>query len=121
MIYEASYRYQHPESENAGGGAAASPVGAFPAPGLAEGEAAVVAVRPQGVRLVPAARSDAGLEGRIIGRRFLGEVDHFDVAVEGLDAYLFARGRPREELRPGSEVRVTFDPRDVLVFRAGSD
>jgi iron(III) transport system ATP-binding protein len=102
-------------------GAAVTVVGAFPAPGLPEGGAAVVAVRPQGVRLVPAARSGSGIEGRIIGRRFLGEVDHFDVAVEGLDAYLFARSRPREELRPGSEVRVTFDPRDVLVFRASVD
>ncbi|HEX2256687.1 MAG TPA: ABC transporter ATP-binding protein [Afifellaceae bacterium] len=102
-------------------GAAATPVGAFPAPGLAEGDAAVVAVRPQGVRLTPAGRSEAGIEGRIIGRRFLGEVDHFDVAVQGLDAYLFARGRPHEDLRPGCEVRVTFDPRDVLVFRTSPD
>jgi iron(III) transport system ATP-binding protein len=103
------------------GGAATTRVGAFPAPELAEGEAAVVAVRPQGVRLAPAAGAESGIQGRIIGRRFLGEVDHFEVAVEGLDAYLFARGRPHEELRPGSEVRVTFDPRDVLVFRTGPD
>ena len=102
-------------------GAALTPLGAFPAPGLDDGGAAIVAVRPQGVRLVPATQSESGIEGRIIGRRFLGEVDHFDVAVEGLDAYLFARGRPHEDLRPGAEVRVSFDPRDVLVFRAGID
>jgi iron(III) transport system ATP-binding protein len=121
-LFAARFFSQLNEIEGAVENAAAlTPVGAFPAPGLEEGGAAIVAVRPQGVRLVPAARSDSGIEGRIIGRRFLGEVDHFDVAVQGLDAYLFARGRPQEELRPGAEVRVTFDPRDVLVFRAGAD
>jgi hypothetical protein len=40
------------------------------------------------------------------------------VAVEGLDAYVVAKARAGDGLAPGLEVRVGFDPRDVLVFPA---
>jgi iron(III) transport system ATP-binding protein len=100
-------------------GAAVTRVGTFSAPGRGEGEGVIVAIRPQGVSL---ARETAapleGAPGRIVSRHFLGEVELFDVAVEGLDAYLVAKARAGENLGPGSEVRVTFDPRDVLVFPA---
>ena len=63
--------------------------------------------------------SDAkGVPGRIVSRRFLGEVNHFDVAVQNLEAYLLSRGRTSEHLEVGLEVKVSFDPRDVLVFTA---
>jgi iron(III) transport system ATP-binding protein len=96
-------------------GRAVTRVGAFPATGIAEGSAVTVAIRPSGVMLGPS-DSGAGIPGRIVSRHFLGEIDLFDVAVEGLDAYLLARGRAAGEFRPGAEIRVGFDPRDVLVF-----
>ena len=96
-------------------GTAETACGQFAAKGLAEGEA-IVAIRPQGVMV--SGRDDQGgsLAGRIISRHFLGEVDHFNVAVEGLETYLRARGRADADLLPGSSVRVRFDPRDILVF-----
>ena len=100
------------------GGAARTPAGSFAAPGLGEGEAAVVAIRPQGVELHPSDQSGPGVPGRIVSRRFLGESELFDVAVEGLDAYVVAKARTGDDLVPGLEVRVSFDPRDVLVFSA---
>ncbi len=103
-------------------GIAETACGSFAADGLAEGEA-IVAIRPQGIMISGRGNQEEGLAGRIMSRHFLGEVDHFDVAVEGLDTYLRARGRADSDLLPGSSVQVRFDPRDILVFagEAGSN
>jgi iron(III) transport system ATP-binding protein len=97
-------------------GRAVTRIGAFQANGHGEGEAVMVAIRPQGVRLAPAGAAAEGLPGRIVSRHFLGEIDLFDVAVEGSETYLVAKARAGDGLFPGSEVRVSFDARDVLVF-----
>ncbi len=38
------------------------------------------------------------------------------MAVEGWDTYLLAKARAGDGFAPGVDVRVSFDPRDVLVF-----
>ena len=96
-------------------GRAVTRVGSFAAAGRAEGEAVVVAIRPQGIQLAPPTET-AGTPGRIVSRHFLGEMDLFEVAVEGSDAYLIARTRAGSGLQPGMETSVTFETRDVLVF-----
>ncbi len=97
------------------GGRVATPVGLFPAPGLPEGGPAVVCIRPQGVRL---RAPGFCLPGRVLTRRFLGEVDLVHLAVQGLDAPLQAR--TRESFRPGEgeDVGIDVDPDEVLVFAA---
>jgi iron(III) transport system ATP-binding protein len=95
------------------GGQVSTPVGIFPAPGLAEGEDAVVCIRPQGVRLKPPGFC---LDGRVRSRRFLGEVDLVHVAVQGLDRPLQARVREPDRAGPGRDVGVDIDTREVLVF-----
>src|SRR5262249_7665718 len=75
------------------GGKVDTPVGAFAAPGLAEGSAAVVAIRPTGIRL---RAPGAGIPGRLERRRFLGVVDMFEVAVNGIDRWL--KGRTRDSI-----------------------
>ncbi|WP_026380239.1 ABC transporter ATP-binding protein [Afifella pfennigii] len=97
-------------------GEAVTPIGRFAAPALSEGARAVVAIRPQGVRLARLNGEAAGVRGRIVSRRFLGEVQQFDVALQGLDTYITARGRLEETLAVGTEVAVGFDQRDALVF-----
>jgi iron(III) transport system ATP-binding protein len=97
------------------GGFAQTPLGAFAAPGLPEGAEAVVAIRLQGVRVRP---SGSGIAGRLEFRRFLGEVDLLEIAVEGLDAPLRARTRPAGALALKSDVAVEVDPAEVLVFAA---
>jgi iron(III) transport system ATP-binding protein len=94
-------------------------IGPFPADGQADGQAVVVAIRPQGVVLSSASGDGAGLRGRIMSRHFLGEIELFDVAVEGAESYLVAKARAASGLRPGAEVLVGFDLRDVLVFPDG--
>ena len=95
------------------GGKVSTPVGIFPAPELADGAGAIVCIRPQGVKLRPA---DFCLPGRVVSRRFLGEVDLVHVAVQGLDRPLQARIRGRVGAEAGQDVGVEVDLDEVLVF-----
>ena len=78
-----------------------------------DGTAVVVAIRLSGLRLD---ERPQGVQGRIVARRFLGGVELFTVAVEGLDQPL--RSRMRAGLVPENrrDVVVSIDPRDVIVF-----
>jgi iron(III) transport system ATP-binding protein len=94
-------------------GVAESAVGRFPAPDLPEGSAAVVAIRPQGISLRPVG---SGLGGRLVSRRFLGEIELLEIAVNGVEEPLRARVRSPVYPGPGSAVGVAIDPTEVLVF-----
>ncbi|GLK71251.1 ABC transporter ATP-binding protein [Ancylobacter dichloromethanicus] len=93
-----------------------TPLGRLHAPDLAEGSRAVAAIRPQGVELKA---PGSGVPGRIVTHRFLGELDLYEVAVEGLDRPLVARRRTTAGLLRGHDVGVNIDPAEVLVFAAG--
>jgi iron(III) transport system ATP-binding protein len=97
----------------AGDGRVETPLGVFPAPGIASGRLVHVGIRLQGVRLGP---PHCGVPGRILKRRFLGEVDLFEVAVQGLDRPILSRMRDARGLASGHDVGVALDPKDVLVF-----
>ncbi len=98
------------------GGSVSTPVGTFPAPGLAEGQAALVCVRPGGVGLTP---EGFCLPGRIVSRRFLGDLDLLHVAVQGLEKPLQALVRNPLRVEVGHDVGVDINPEEVLVFAAG--
>jgi iron(III) transport system ATP-binding protein len=101
------------------GGFAQTPVGRFAAPGLAEGAAAVVAIRPQALRLRAGAEgAQNGAQARILHRQFLGHVDLVEVAVEGLEMPL--KGRLLRDAIPqvNDSLRLECDPAEVLVFAA---
>ena len=97
------------------GGRAETPVGLFAAPDVPDG-AAAVCIRPQGVRVKPAGFC---LPGRLLSRRFLGEVELVQMAVQGLENPLQARVRGPLAAQPGEDVGVEIDPDEVLVFAAG--
>jgi iron(III) transport system ATP-binding protein len=97
-------------------GRVSTPLGVFPAPGLAEGQAARVCVRPRGVELKP---DGFCLPGRIVSRRFLGEIELLHIAVQGLDAPLQSRSPNRMRVEVGQDVGVEVNPEEVLVFAAG--
>ena len=99
-------------------GQAVTRIGRFAAREYKEGGSVAVAIRPQGVLLEPT-ESGAGAPGRVVSRHFLGEVELFEVAVEGLETYLLAKARPTDRIGPGAEVRVSFGPRDILIFPEG--
>jgi iron(III) transport system ATP-binding protein len=97
-------------------GAVATPFGPVPAPGLPEGQSAVVCVRPQSVLLGPIG---TGLPGRILSRRFLGEVDALQVVVEGLDRPLAIRAPEHKPFAEGDDVGIDIRRDEVLVFGQG--
>ena len=109
-------------------GGVMTPFGVLDAGGLADGVRAVVAVRPQGIGIErlepdPAERRVAGrgigpVAGRIISRRFLGEFDHYQVAVEGLDSYVMVEDRSLRRFAAGDGARLWVDPAAVMVFAA---
>lgn len=96
------------------GGVAACAFGALSAPGVPDGPA-VVAVRPHGLRL---GSPERGLRARVVGRRFLGDVEQIELSVDGLTAPLRARVRPGGDSSPGTDVGVTLDAAESLVFVA---
>jgi iron(III) transport system ATP-binding protein len=97
-------------------GAVDTPVGRFPARGLAEGSEAVACIRPHAVRIVP---KGFCLPGRVVTRRFLGEVDHLLIAVDGFDRLLSVRASLAGALGEGEDVGLDIPTDEVLVFPAG--
>jgi iron(III) transport system ATP-binding protein len=93
-----------------------TPFGRFPATGIPEGAQVIVCIRPHAVRLVP---KGYYLPGRVLTRRFLGEVDHLLVAVEGFDRPLAVRVVLAGAIEEGDEVGVDIASDEVLVFPAG--
>ncbi|WP_428030356.1 ABC transporter ATP-binding protein [Ancylobacter sp.] len=98
------------------GGRIDTPLGRFQAPGLAEGARGIAAIRPQGIELKA---PGSGVPGRIVNHRFLGELDLYEVAVEGVDKPLVARRRTTAGLLRGHDVGVNIEPAEVLVFATG--
>jgi spermidine/putrescine transport system ATP-binding protein len=88
-------------------------------PGLREGEAARVAIRPEHVTLARSAPEGAAnaAHGRVASCAHLGEVMQYVVRIEGQDL-LVRRGRwSGGEFQQGDEVWVSWDEADVHVFR----
>jgi iron(III) transport system ATP-binding protein len=95
------------------GGKLVTPVGYFAAPGFAEGAAAIAAIRPQAIFARPQGMC---VPGRLIAKRFLGEVDFLEIAVDGLDQPLKARVRSADTLIEGRDIGVDVAASEVLVF-----
>ena len=101
-------------------GAIATPFGAVPAPGIGDGERAVLCIRERGIVLADP-RSEAageGLAGRVLDVKFLGAVALLEVGVEGFERPLRARAREIEGWRKGAEVTVNVARERVLVFKS---
>ena len=96
-------------------GNALTPLGRFAANGLPDGAAAIVCVRQRGVRLLAAGE---GVPARVLDARFLGDIALVEVAVQGLDAPLFARVKEADVPPQGAEIGVGVDSGAVLVFEA---
>jgi iron(III) transport system ATP-binding protein len=94
-------------------GSARTVLGIFAAGNLADGEDAIVCVRQSGLRLLAPGH---GIPARVLDLRFLGDVALVEMAVQGLDAPLFARVRESDAPQVGSEIGIGVDEGAVLVF-----
>ena len=98
---------------SARGGVIDTPLGQVPAPGIAEGETAILGLRERGIRVTDVGQ---GLPGRILHAKFLGDIALLEVGVQGFDTPLRVR-TPEGRTRPkGSEVGIEIDMSRVLVF-----
>ena len=94
-------------------GKVVTPVGTFDSQGFVSDEEVTVCIRPQGISVTDAGE---GTIGRVVRRRFLGEVEMLDIAVDGLDFPLRARNRRISGMADGQDVGVIVDPSAVLMF-----
>ncbi len=94
-------------------GAAVTPLGRVPVPGLADGTEVVVAVRPQGLQL--SGLHGDGAAAQVVGRRFLGESERLDLSVDGLIRPLVCR-LPAGTAPEGDRLRVSVTPGAALLF-----
>ncbi|MGH1418365.1 MAG: ABC transporter ATP-binding protein [Hyphomicrobiaceae bacterium] len=110
-------------------GVADSPIGPLSAPGIADGNHAIVCIREQGIGIeAPGQAAIAGhepeivpgLPGRILHRKFLGDIGLLEIAVQGFEAPIRVRAIDHERWAPGIDVVVRIDPKRVLVFPAFS-
>jgi len=93
-----------------------TPLGVIPAGDHQPGTRVEICVRPQGVMVN--SPDVCGVIGRVSAKRFVGEVDLVSLVVDGLDEPVNARLRAGSSWQVGQDVRVTTDPKDVLVFPA---
>lgn len=99
-------------------GAIETPLGRVAAPGVAEGEIAILGLRERGIRVT---EPDRGLPGRILHSRFLGDIALLEVGVQGFDAPLRVRTHEGRTRPKGSEVGIEVDLSRALVFPAPAE
>lgn len=102
-------------------GQVATPLGHFPASGLAEGAVACVFIRPEGV--LPLSREEAGADApvaEVVGAHYLGIASHVHLKQPGKgsgDGVTFHAQRSGRYLpRTGSSTCYRIDPAHVFVF-----
>lgn len=95
------------------GGAIDTPAGRLPVQGASEGALAVLCIRERGIRV---SREGTGLAGRVLSVKFLGDAARVEVGVQGFEAPLRVRVAEGHGFSKGSEVRVTFNAADLLIF-----
>ena len=99
------------------GSAVETPVGLFPAPVNARGQAAIVMLRPQGIKR---ARQGEGIEGLVTETRFQGDDVKCTLIFKGIEEPLTALINSRAAPIKGQAAWFTIDHEHVFVFETGS-
>jgi iron(III) transport system ATP-binding protein len=95
------------------GGRVATPLGPVAARGRMLNGRAIVGLRPHDVAV---GAPESGVRGMVVARHFLGEVEHLDVAVAGVEVPVRVRLRNGARFSVGQEVGVTMDAAAALLF-----
>jgi iron(III) transport system ATP-binding protein len=94
-------------------GAVTTPLGRINLNGKTPAGTAIVGLRPADIAVGAPA---TGVRGTVVARHFLGEVEHLDVAVEGVETPVRVRLRGGERFSVGEEVGMTINPAAALLF-----
>lgn len=94
------------------GGRITTPLGSFPAAGLAEGAAACVALRPHAVHPV----NVGGTPARVLERIFTGAGQQLTLSVAGLERPLVLQVYSRCQVRPGDTLAFAAQPDAAMIF-----
>lgn len=100
------------------GGALATPLGSFPAPGFAEGETLHAAFRPQALRIAPAGEGHAG---RVARRVYLGTQVQLEIEAAGFAEPLRLAAPPEDPHRPGEAVGLVLAGDTPFIFSSDGD
>ena len=98
----------------ANGGAVATPLGQFAAPGIADGTPVQLLIRPEAVEVV----ANGGTSANVVRWRLIGAGGVAELEASGLA--LLANTPPRPALMPGQTVQIRIDPARLLVFAKGA-
>ncbi|MEV7807605.1 ABC transporter ATP-binding protein [Microbispora sp. NPDC088329] len=91
-------------------------LGVLPAPaGPVEGETAMLAVRPERIRLDPVTEDQGVLRGRVVDVSFYGGVSHVALSLAGHDRNLLAATQGRARVETGAEVVIAWDADDAAL------
>ncbi|WP_374312534.1 ABC transporter ATP-binding protein [Dongia sp.] len=97
-----------------------TPLGSLPAPGLADGAAVQILIRPESLRVVPAGAGNAPAVPALVEEvRFLGGSKLLVVRLEPGSQegpLLRVRHAGRQLPEPGSRILLQLDPADALIF-----
>lgn len=100
------------EGTAAAGGVEVSGLGLLAGAGeVAEGAAALLAVRPENVRL-----AGKGLPGSVLDVSFYGGVSHISVSVAGRDKPVLVAEQGASKVETGAKVHLHWDPRDAVLI-----
>lgn len=100
-------------SARVSGGAADTPLGRVPCASIPDGRQVEVAIRLSGFDLHEA---HGEVPARVLSRRFLGVVEHLEMAVAGAEEPIRARVRCGVLPAGARDIFVSVRPSDVLVF-----
>ncbi|MEU7001441.1 ATP-binding cassette domain-containing protein [Nonomuraea sp. NPDC046570] len=100
------------EGTAAAGGVEVSGLGLLAGAGeVAKGAAALLAVRPENVRL-----AGKGLPGSVLDVSFYGGVSHISVSVEGRDKPVLVAEQGASKVETGAKVHLHWDARDAVLI-----
>jgi iron(III) transport system ATP-binding protein len=99
------------------GGWVVTPLGAFPAPELAEGAEAEILIRPEALKV--GTGEDAGTAAEVVATQLVGGFSRLRLAVTGIAEPLDALVPGVAHPRPGEHVRVAVDADLAFVFAGG--
>jgi iron(III) transport system ATP-binding protein len=91
-----------------------TPLGRFDAD-YGDGRLVTVIIRPESIIL---SDKGEGVEGRIVKKRFSGVIEHYEVAIEGLERPIKATKRAGSDFPVGQNVVINIIRNETLVFAA---